>query len=230
MELMKKLSCMLLAVLLCVLAAVPAYAADGFVPSITYKDHPELDGPGSLVEGDNTSGEEVKEGCLVITSVADANNSQDIPEDAREELLTVYKLLSEGTMTLPYDGDQEYVIRDLIDVSLICDDGHKESLAQDNVYIELTFELGVAPGVDVSVMVYLDGQWEDVPKVTNNGDGTVTVLFEDLCTVAFSVPAESHTPPAQTGDNSGIGIWLVVMVVSAAALVAMAVMRRRLVR
>ena len=225
---MKKIVCMLVALLLCVCAAGPAFAAEGFVPSISYKDHPEVTFPASLVDQDGNEIDKIEEGCLVVTSIGKVDESDEIPEDARKELKDVYEKLSNGTMSLPVDDD--LVIRDLFDVSLICTDGHKEELAKEGVYLEVTFNLQIAAGTEVTVMVYLDGQWVSVPKVTNNGDGTVTVLFEDICPVVFAVPQGSHNPPAQTGDNSNVVLWSGVMAVSAAALVGMLVFRRKLVK
>lgn len=226
---MKKVICALLALVLSVMLPISAFATE-FVVSVGYKDHPEVDFPVDLLDEDGNKIGEIDEGCLVITSVAEVEDSDEIPEDAREELLEVYKQLTDGTMTLPYDEDGDYVIRDLIDVSLICTDGHKELVEQDGVYIEITFDLGVVSGEEVIVMVYVDGKWEEVPQVTNNGDGTVTVLFEDICPVTFSVKSDSHTPPAQTGDTSGVVMWMGLMAVSAAALVALVVFRRKIVR
>ena len=223
---MKKIVCMLIALMICVCAAGPAFAAEGFVPSISYKDHPEVSFPVSLVDKEGKEIEKIEEGCLVVTSIGKVDESKEIPEDAKKELKDVYEKLSDGTMSLPVDGN--LVIRDLFDVSLICTDGHKEELAKEGVYLEVTFDLQIAAGTEVTVMVYLDGQWVSVPKVTNNGDGTVTVLFEDICPVAFAVSEASHNPPAQTGDNSNIVLWSGVMAVAAAALVGMLVFRRKL--
>lgn len=226
---MKKIICLAVALLVCFCAVGPAYAAEGFVPSITYKDHPQVKFPVSLVDEDGNTIDEIDEGCLVVTSIGEVDESKDIPEDARKELKEVYQKLQDGSMELPTDGKEDYVVRDLFDVSLICTDGHKEELEKEGVYLEVTFDLKVASGTDVVVMVYLDGQWVPVPMVTNNGDGTVTVLFEDICPVAFAVSEASHTPPAQTGDNSGIVIWGAVMAVAAAALVVMLMFRRKFV-
>ena len=227
---MKRIVCMVVALLICLCAAGPAFAAEGFVPSISYKDHPEVTFPVSLVDKEGKEVEKVEEGCLVVTSIGKVDESKEIPEDAKKELKDVYKKLSDGSMTLPTDGGSDLVIRDLFDVSLICTDGHKEELAKEGVYLEVTFDLQVAAGTEVTVMVYLDGQWVSVPKVTNNGDGTVTVLFEDICPVAFAVSEASHNPPAQTGDNSNIVLWSGIMAVAAGALVCMLVFRRKLVK
>ena len=43
------------------------------------------------------------------------------------------------------------------------------------------------PPVEVAVFSYVDGEWIEAVSVTNNGDGTVTVVFEDICPVAFAV-------------------------------------------
>lgn len=224
---MRKIFGLIVVLALCVAMACPVLAAE-FVPSAGYKDHPNVDFPGSLVDDEGKKVDEVDEGCLIITSVAEAEESDEIPEDAKKELLDVYEKLNGGSMSLPLDG--EHVIRDLLDVSLICDDGHKEKLDEPGVYLELTFELGVGPGEEVNVMVYVDGEWVSVPKVTNNGDGTVTVLFEDICPVVFTVASGSHMPPAQTGDTSGILVWTALMVLSAAALVVLLISRRKMVR
>jgi hypothetical protein len=87
----------------------------------------------------------------------------------------------------------------------------------------------VSKGVPVYVYTYNDADWNKVVKVTNNGDGTVTVVFEHLCPIAFCVPSDANVPPVQTGDAfaSQMNVWLVLMAVSAAALVAMFVLRRR---
>ena len=226
---MKKIICMTVALLMCLCAVTPAFASEGFVPSISYKDHPHVSFPVTLVDNDGNEIDKIEEGCLVVTSIGEVDESKDIPEDARKELKEVYEKLKDGSMELPTDGKQDYVVRDLFDVSLICTDGHKEQLEQEGVYLEVTFDLKIGTDTDVVVKVFLDGEWVSVPKVTNNGDGTVTVLFEDICPVAFAVSEASHNPPAQTGDNSGIVMWVAIMTVTAAALVAMLAFRRKFV-
>ena len=89
--------------------------------------------------------------------------------------------------------------------------------------------MGVGKGVEVIVMVYINGQWVPAEKVTNNGDGTVTVVFEDICPVAFVVEKDEADGPAQTGDVLGqdLMLWVVLMVLSMAAIVVLNIYRRK---
>lgn len=200
--------------------------ADTFVPSISYKDAPGLE---EAAQG----GEDVSD-CLVVTSINEANDkSTDISQEDRDLLLDVYDQLSDGSMKLPVEED--YVIRDLVDVSyssscIEAGHGHKEALAEDGVTVTVTFDLGVSASTDVVVMAYVDGAWVKVDSVENNGDGTVTCVFEDLCPVAFCV--EDGSEPPYTGDNADrqLLLWVVVMVVSLGAIVTLLYQRRRTAR
>ena len=213
----------ILAVLLCL--AIPAMAAEGsFVPSIDYKDGPEIE--------DAEMDDEDVVPCLVITSIPEAREkTTNIHQEDRDKLLEVYEQLTSGQMVLPLEG--EYVIRELVDVSFIipCDEQHthKEQLAKDGVTLDITFDLGIAPDETVIVMVYVDDQWVPV-EIVNNGDGTVTGPFEDICPVVFCV--RSELPPAQTGDIAGqnLVLWMVLMAVSLAAVVVLLMNRRKFMR
>ncbi len=234
---MKKIICLLTVLLLTIALACPAFAAESFVPSISEKEEPDIvvddEGVAGVIRGeDGDILDKVEEGCLVITPISKAKTSTEIPEDAREELLYVYDELLNGDMTLPYEQDgldpETMVIRDLIDASWLCEE-HPAMLEPEGVTIDLTFDIGVDADTKVYVYVYIDGVWTPVP-VVNNGDGTVTCTFEKICPIAFCVSAGTGTPPVQTGDAfaSQMNMWMVLMVVSAAALVAAVVLRRKL--
>ena len=234
---MKKIICLLTVLLLTIALACPAFAAESFVPSISEKEEPDIvvddEGVAGVIRGeDGDILDKVEEGCLVITPISKAKTSTEIPEDAREELLYVYDELLNGDMTLPYEQDgldpETMVIRDLIDASWLCEE-HPAMLEPEGVTIDLTFDIGVSADTKVYVYVYIDGVWTPVP-VVNNGDGTVTCTFEKICPIAFCVSAGTGTPPVQTGDAfaSQMNMWMVLMVVSAAALVADVVLRRKL--
>ncbi len=237
---MKKLLSCLIGVLLCVSMVCPAFAAaadDTFVPSIGYKGNPDIvpvldeDGNPHLGAFLNDEGDIIgylDDGCLVVTSVAEAETSQDIPAAARDLLLDVYAKLMSGEMELPYGEGLDassMVIRDLFDVSWLCAE-HPEMLEPVGVTLQLTFKVNVDADADVTVMTYKNGAWGDIVSVTNNGDNTVTCVFEDFCPVAFAVPmGEAEIPP--TGDNSQVVLWTVLMVASAAVLVGLVVVFRR---
>ena len=223
---MKRLFCMLLVLVIGVSLALPAAAADTFVPSITYKDGPDI----------NTAtmdGEDVK-GCLVVTSISKAKNkSTDITQDDRDLLLDVYAKLNSGEMKLPIENDK-YVIRELVDVSFLYNGcrtphEHEEWLKKDNTTVTIDFELGVKSSADVLVLVYVDGKWTPAEKVTNRGNGKVTVVFEEICPVAFCVDVDSQVTPPKTGDTAGqrILLWGGVMAGSVAALLILLVAFKR---
>lgn len=227
---MKKLLCLALAVMLCVSLACPALAAEAdFVPSIGEKDAPGL--IQAILKENGVTIEEIPEGCLVITSVAQAGSSGQIPEDAKSELLQVYEALKNGSMTLPYDKvnpnivPEDMVIRDLFDLSWLCAD-HPEQLKKDGVTLVADFDLGVGSKMTVVAMAYVNGQWVAVPCV-NNGDGSVTCEFEEICPVVFSVSDSVYDTPAQTGDTANVTLWIVLLAVSAVALVGMVFLRRK---
>lgn len=221
---MKKMICLLTALLLCVMVVSPAYAAEEFVPSISYKDEPEMDEA-------EMNGEDVLD-CLVVTSIQEAlEGTTDIPEDALELLLQVYEELLSGEMELPVDEDG-YVILDLADVSWLPDcteeHDHEEWLENFGTTLDITFDLGIAIEDEVLVFVFVDGEWVEVETI-NNGDGTVTCIFEEICPVAFTVREGEEVAPPPTGDLA-IGqlmLWGGLMAVSALTLVFVLVMRRK---
>ena len=230
---MRRIVSVMAVLLLCFCMSVSVMAAEGsFVPSIDYKNGPEII-DAELEEEDVVP-------CLVVTSIPEAREkSTDIYQEHRDELLDVYDQLVSGSMTLPLEGD--YVIRELVDVSFMipCDerDTHKEQLAQEGVFVDITFDLGIAADENVVAMVYVnnskartaDYSWQRVDLV-NHGDGTVSGTFEDICPVVFCVGGE--LPPAQTGDIAGqnLILWVVLMAVSCVAVVVLLINRRKFMR
>lgn len=239
---MKRIICIVVAIVTCMALACPAFAAEGeFVPSIGYKPSPEIvpekdpnggDVVGIVKDSDGNVIDYVYGPCLLITPVSEAESSTMIPQDAKETLLDVYEALSTGMMALPYDkynadiNPNEMAIRDLFDASWLCTE-HPAMVAPEGVTVTVTFDLGVDANETVYCMTYMNNAWDPIVSVKNNGDGTVTCVFEDFCPVAFAV--RSKTPPSQTGDPIGqtMYIWVAVMIVSAAAVVVLLAVGRR---
>lgn len=233
----KRIFAVLMVALLCT-AMVVSVSADTFTPSVTNKPAPELvpvvdpDGnprPGYLADKDGKILKYLDNNCLVITSVYEAQtDATNIPAEAKSTLLSVYDKLVKGEMTLPYNlhnsnyDSDDMVIRDLFDITFLCND-HPAQLEEAGVVLVLTFDLGVKADADVSVMTYKEGAWGNIEKITNNGDGTVTCVFEHLCPVAFSV-ATGSTPPGQTGDIPTVGIMGIVALVALLAIAALTVL------
>ncbi len=212
---------------------VPAFAAEAdFTPSVENKPAPDVvpgEGYVALIhDKDGNVIEKVGEDCLVITAVGELENSKDIPEEARELLEKVHDELTEGSMELPYDkfGDElegkKMVIRDLFDVSLVCQE-HPPILEQEGNTMDVKLDLGINKGVDVYVMAYVDGKWEPIVKAVNNGDGTITCTFDKICPVAISVVDGDLTPPTVTGDLAVDAKWFIVGGIALAAIVVLTV-------
>ena len=226
---MKRITCLICALMLCLTLAVPAFAASGtFVPSITYKDGPEVED--AVQNGENVSD------CIVVTSIKEAEEkSTDIYQEDRDLLLEVYEKLEEGSMVLPLENE-DYVVRELVDISYVktdCDEaphGHKEWLAEEDTTIELVLDLDLKTGTQVEVLAYIDGEWVHIESVTNNGDGTLTCVFEDICPVAFCVDAEVEKDPPKTGDAMAedLTLWIILLAVAAVAIVVLLINRRKI--
>ena len=249
---MKRLLTLALAIVLMLTITMSATAAQ-FVPSIENKGAPEivvidqLDGKdvvGYITDADGNKLSTEYLDCLDITSLTEALNDPNVPENIKEELLKVYEELNkEGTkitMVCPalqeivnkkWGNDKsadDLVVKDLFDLTDKCDD-LKTHLVNGAV-IDLTFDLGIGSNVFFTAMVYVDGKWQPVVDAINNGDGTVTVKFDKLCPVAFLVPrtqlnADKVSPT--TGDMTSVAIWGSVLVVSLLAITGLVIYRRK---
>ena len=193
---MKKKLVMILALVLCVAIALPVAAvASGFVPSITYKGGPR-NGGARLIHADGTAleGMEAVGGCVIVTTIEQARDKEtDISQEDRDLLIEVYEKLEKGEMTLPVT--EEHVIRDLVDISFLYNGcrlkpDHNDKPAQlkrEDVFLELTLDLGIEADANLKVLTYIDGEWAEIKSIENNGNGMVTCVFDDICPVAFVV-------------------------------------------
>lgn len=228
---MRRICAIVLVLLLLATLAVPGFAAENeFAPSIGYKDGPEID--------ESEMNEEEVTPCLVITSIIQAKEKKtDISQMDRDLLLEVYEKLSQNEMQLPMEDD-DYVIRELIDISwrhsdcVEEDHEHKEWLSEENTSLKVTFDTKISSDMEVAVLVYINEQWVPVTSVTHNSDDTITCVFEDICPVAICVREKHGAPPAQTGDPMGqmIWLWVLLLVTSLAAVTVLIMNRRKFVR
>ena len=252
---MKKFLCIVMALLMAFCMMSTVLAADTeFVPSISYKGAPTIvtvrDKEGNSAVGfisgvagttggaAGSAAEYVSEDCLLITPVSEANTSKKIPDAARKELLDVYKALSNGTMVLPYEKlgsgfkASDWVVKDLFDISWLCTE-HPAMLEPEGVTITLTFDLGVKKDTPVYVMTYKNNEWAPIVSTVNNGNGTITCVFEKFCPVAFIVPSSAdfagvieETAP-NTGDSNNVVLRGGVFALALAAVVGLSVSRRK---
>lgn len=237
---MKKVICLVVAILICMSLACPVWAAEsGFVPSISYKTGPEIvptqddqgaDAYGVLRDAEGNIIAYLNHGCLKITPVADALDEEETAEEEiRDRLLFVYNGLNNGTVGVPYDGNLEknnVAVRDLFDIIWNCEE-HKAMFEQEGVTLDITFDLGIMEDVNICVMSYDEstGTWESIVKTVNNGDGTVTCTFAHFCVVAFSMITATSTVEATAGG--GVAIWIVLFVLAAAAVAAILILKNK---
>ena len=209
---MRKVICLLVVLLLSVSMVLPVFAAErGFVPSITYKPDPELvaitgdDGEkyiGLIRDPNGNVADYVSDGCLLITPVADIwDEEKNIQEEIKNLLQFVYDSLNDGSMEIPYEKHEaglepaNMVIRDLFDIRWNCEE-HRKLMEQEGYTLELIFDLGVVADAQIFTQVYDEeaDEWYPIVSTTNNGDGTVTCVFDRLCAVAFSMPMNPVAP------------------------------------
>lgn len=228
---MRKLSAIALALLLLAALAMPAFAAENeFVPSIGYKDGPELD----KAEADK---EDVTP-CIVITSVLQAKNKEtDITQPERDMLLEIYEKLKTNEMVLPLEED-DFVVRELIDISWRYSDcvepnhGKDKWLSEAGNTVTVTLKTGIPTDMEVVVLAYVNEQWVKVDQVTRNPDKSITCVFEEIGPVAICVRDTQDAPPPQTGDSLGrmLWLWLALLIVSLGALTLLVINRRKFMR
>lgn len=176
---MKKIISLVLVLMLCVALAAPAMAE--FAPSVTREEEAKA----FLTEA--TYGKNIVTEDLIVTTELDAEEkSTDIPQEERDLLLDIIKQVEEETMVIPFS--EGFVLRELVCVCFAPEAADlAEELKEEGVTLTATFDLGVDADVEVEVFSYVDGEWIAAVSVTNNGDGTVTVVFEDICPVAFAI-------------------------------------------
>ena len=235
---MKKFVSAVLALVMVLSVSAVAFAAETFVPSISYKDAPEIV-VAQFVDSEGKV-EEITDHCLLVTPVAKAiegDVDSRLPVENKDLLISVYQQLNNGTMKLPADKlveagleVEKATIRELVDISWVCeeDPSHLERLgAEQNTQLKITFKLpGVNKGEKIAVMTYKNDEWAPIADVTVDEDYMVTCTFTHLCPVAFVVGPDA-LPGTGVKLDPQLVIWSALLVASAAALVVVVCKRRR---
>lgn len=241
---MKRMMCLLTVLVLCMSLAAPVFATEnGFVPSITYKENPEIvpvmgqagqEYIGVVRDENGEILDNVVHGCLDITPIAHVwDAEEEVPEDVEKLLTFVYEELNEGEMEIPYEkfeadlDSANMVIRDLFDARWICEE-HREMVEKPGNTFEITFDLGVVADAQIYVMTYDEEtkEWEPIVKTVNNGDGTVTCTFEHLCAIAFSMPVAPSEPPAEP-HTPNILPWVIILILAVIAFVVVLIIKNK---
>lgn len=244
---MKKLMSVAVVMLLCLSLVLPVCAVEagnGFVPSITYKPTPEFvpvydeagnEYIGVIKDAEGNILDYVSHGCLLVTPIAHVwDEDIEVPIEVEELLLFLYNGLNDGSITIPYELHEanldpaNMVIRDLFDVRWNCEE-HAKSLDEPGVVLELILDLGVVPEAQIYGQTYDEdtGTWEPLVSVVNNGDGTLTCIFEHLCGVEFSMPLTLTPAVVEEQKAPNILPWVIILVLAAIGIVAVVVSKKK---
>ena len=232
---MRKVFSLVVVLLLCVSMVLPVFAAeDNFVPSITYKPNPELvsdnDGHiGVIRDADGNVLDYVDHACLRITPIAYVWDEEiDVEKLVEDLLIYIYESLKDGSMEIPYEKHEgldltasNMVIRDLLHIEWTCEE-HAPMLGENGNTLELIFDFGVVSDLQVYGQSYDEKttEWNPLVSVVNNGDGTLTCVFDRLGAIEFSVPvAGASAAPAESAATTSMMPWIIAIAVAAVAIV-----------
>lgn len=196
---MKRMITITLAIMMCFALVSPAFAEAGFVPSISYKPgagvvQTESGFAGVIKDADGNVVAKLDHACLLITTIAEVlEGKKEIPQEIVDLLTFLYEALGKD-MELPYEkheaglNAEEMVVRDLYDIRWTCEE-HAEMLKKDGYTLELTFDMKMEKDVEIYAMTYDEEteEWTPIVEARNNGDGTITCVFDTLGAVEFSI-------------------------------------------
>ena len=242
---MKKIICLLIALVLCLSVAAPVFAADnGFVPSITYKPNPEIvpvkdengeEHLGVIRDGEGNILDYVDHGCFRITPIAHVWDPEiEVPEYIEELLIYVYEGLNKGELVIDYEkfaadlNPADMVIRDLFDLRWFCEE-HDTMLRNEDNHVELIFDLGVVADAEIYVATFDEEtkEWTPIVKTVNNGDGTVTCTFAHFCAISFSMPMAGTNAPVDDVQTPNVLPWIIIIIATLVAIIVILVINNK---
>ena len=104
-------------------------------------------------------------------------------------------------------------------------------LEPEGVVLELTFDLGVVADAQIYVQSYDETtkEWSPIVSTVNNGDGTVTCVFEHLCAIESSmlVGSGAASAPVEDAARPNVLPWIIALIVAAAAVVVVVVVKNK---
>ncbi len=140
--------------------------------------------------------------CLIVTHISEVDEAHPAVTEEAKFLEEIYKKLLSGEMKIPYEkagfNSDNMSLIDLYDATFLCQE-HPDMLVPVGTTVEITFRVNVEKDENVCVMIYKNSEWIPAESVKNNGNGTVTVVFEHLCPIAFAV--ETASGSGSTGES-----------------------------
>ncbi len=187
-------------------------------------------------------------------SVTPLVNAEEAPEHVKAALEKAYKDLAEvenvGQLNEELNKkldeivkkiDKDLTVSDLIARDLFDIDLSEESMnalnSSEDAFLRVIFNIDIKPDVVCPVVIYRyseDSEWKAVEPehVKNNGNGTITVDFYELCPVVFLTTSEEYNAPVVDPDVPGTAagntaVYAVVAVVAVAAVAVAVVSKKR---
>lgn len=209
---MKKIFVLFLTVAMVLSMGVTAFAGPG-----NFLDSPSKNKAPEVIEGNNTSPD--CDGYIVVTPYADRAtlNAEKLAaiEKAYEDIVAAEDLTDFNAKLLSLVDAKEIphenlAVSDLFDVSYYGCDKHDDHA---DFNIKLKCDKGVLEGF-VGLLHFTGGKWVLVEDAKVEAD-ILSFKAKDLS--PFAIVVETENPP-QTGDSTSWRIYLVLMIVSAAAL------------
>lgn len=224
---MKKAISLILSVIMVLSLGVAAYAAEGdFRPSVPSKDLPTvvpqilngvsfdaliLDENNEVVEGLHIVTGENPDGEIIITAyseieVADERVNVVYMETSYEEILDA-RSLSELNELIPAG----MIVRDFFDITLV---GTYQDIFKEGKKLQIKFDISAELEEKIMALTRCSDEtgWQFVESVTINPDGTVTVIFDELCPVVFLTEKDGAVESPATSDMSTVALWTLAVV------------------
>ncbi len=224
---MKKAISLILSVIMALSLGVAAYAAEGdFRPSVPSKDHPTvvpqflngisfdaliLDENNEVIEGIHIVTEERPDGEIIVTAyseieVADERVNVVYMETSYQEVLDA-RSLKELNEIIPVG----MIVRDFFDITLV---GTYQDIFKEGKKLQIRFDIGAELKEKIMALTRCSDEtgWQFVESVTVNPDGTVTVIFDELCPVIFLTEKSDAVQSPATSDMSTAVLWTLAVV------------------
>lgn len=230
---MKKVLVLCLTVALIATMSVSAFANSIFVKSPSTNQAPVIE-------------EVIKdsEDCTAEVVVTPFSDRDKLPEEKKEVLENLYEAIV--NITKP---DEEIVNEVVVQVKnevkeIIKQVSEDKKIKEEVIAVSDIFNVSHHGCVDhdhhdgftvrlkaetlknfISLLHFENGKWEVVKDVTINKNGTIT--FKGEMEGSYAVLVDSSKLPSDTGDNSNIALWAMILSASALAIVLVALKKKR---
>jgi len=227
---MKKFTSILLSMIMFIAMAVPCYANNGFVGSVTAEPAPDFvvvdDVIAEIIDAEGNVVTTVKLGYMEITPISEKEN---LTPEAAAALEDVYNKIKNNEITYPQELEdtlgESFAVTDLFNIDIT--DAEIKAFLDEGNTIKVSLDTKFKKDDVVMVGTYVNGEWVLAKECVVNEDGTITFSMEGLQSgpVAVFVKTAETEEPVVGGDvvdvdtdeagTSSPFIWIILAVVAA---------------